>query len=146
MSFGLMNAPAVFQCVVNDFLRDMLGRFVFVYLDDILIFSKEPTEHVQQVLQRLLENRLYVKAEKCECHASTVSLLGYVVTHGQIKMDTTKVQAVQEWPRPESRKQLHRFLGFANFYRRFNQNYSCVAEPLTSLTSVNRPFTWTTEV
>ena len=148
MPFGLTNAPAVFQCLVNDILRDMLGRFVFVYLDDILIFSKDPTEHVQhvrQVLQRLLENRLYAKAEKCEFHAATVSFLGYVVSHGQVKMDSTKVQAVQEWPRPESRKQLQRFLGFANFYRRFIRNYSRVAEPLTSLTSVNRPFTWTTE-
>ena len=90
----LTNAPAVFQCLVNDFLRNMLGHFVYVYLDDILIFSKDPTEHVQhvrQVLQRLLENWLNVKAEKCEFHAATVSFLGYVVTHGQVKMDTTKV-------------------------------------------------------
>jgi len=97
MPFKLTNALAVFQCLVNDVLKDMLGRFVYVYLDDTLNFSKDPTEHfqhVRQVLQRLLENRLCVKAEKCEFHDAAVSFLRYVVTHGQVKMDTIKVQAV----------------------------------------------------
>lgn len=88
MPFGLTNAPAVFQALVNDVLRDFLNRFVFVYLDDILIFSKsEHISHVRQVLQRLRENKLFAKAEKCEFHSSSVSFLGYVIESGQVKSE-----------------------------------------------------------
>ncbi|KAI3371485.1 hypothetical protein L3Q82_024069 [Scortum barcoo] len=145
MPFGLTNAPAVFQALINDVLRDFLNRFVFVYLDDILIFSrslKEHQSHVRQVLQRLLENRLYVKKEKCEFHASRVSFLGFIVERGQVQADPEKVRAVAEWPVPTSRKLLQRFLGFANFYRWFIRNYSQVAAPLTALTSPARVFQW----
>ena len=145
MPFGLTNAPAVFQALINDVLRDMLNRFVFVYLDDILIFSRNLEEHIQHVslvLKRLLENKLYVKAEKCTFHVDSVSFLGFIVEKGQIKTDPAKVQAVAEWPTPTSRKQLQRFLGFANFYRRFIRDYSKVATPLTRLTSVKIPFGW----
>ena len=86
MPFGLTNAPAVFQSLVNDVLRDMLNHTVFVYIDDILIFPKSVEEHrvhVRQVLQRLLENRLYVKAEKCEFHASTVSFWGILLARAR---------------------------------------------------------------
>ena len=148
MPFGLSNAPAVFQSLVNDVLRDMIGLFVFVYLDDILIFSKELSSHIQhvkQVLQRLLENRLFVKAEKCDFHAHTTSFLGYIISRGEIKMDQEKVRAVRDWARPGTRLQLQRFLGFANFYRRFIRDYSRVAAPLTALTSCTRIFCWTPE-
>ena len=148
MPFGLTNAPAVFQALVNDVLRDMLNKFVFVYLDDILIFSKDLSEHichVQQVLRRLLENSLYVKAEKCEFHVPSVAFLGYIVAEGSIQMDPAKISAVTGWPVPENRKKLQQFLGFANFYRRFIRNYSTVAAPLTALTSTKQPFTWTPE-
>uniref|UniRef100_A0A8P4GPN0 Gypsy retrotransposon integrase-like protein 1 n=1 Tax=Dicentrarchus labrax TaxID=13489 RepID=A0A8P4GPN0_DICLA len=148
MPFGLTNAPAVFQAMVNDVLRDMLNRFLFVYLDDILIFSQSQEEHVQhvrQVLQRLLENKLYVKAEKCEFNVTSVSFLGFIIERGQVKADPAKIQAVADWPRPTTRKQLQRFLGFANFYRRFIRNYSKVAAPLTKLTSVKAPFAWSPE-
>ena len=128
MPFGLTKAPVVFQSLVNDVLRDMLNRSVFVYLDDILIFSKSVEEHrihVRQVLQRLLENRL--KAEKCEFHVPSISFLGYIISQGQIEMDPAKVSAVAEWPSPPTRKRLQQFLGFANFYRRFIRGYSQVA-------------------
>uniref|UniRef100_A0A8C7WS22 Gypsy retrotransposon integrase-like protein 1 n=1 Tax=Oryzias sinensis TaxID=183150 RepID=A0A8C7WS22_9TELE len=148
MPFGLTNAPAVFQALVNDVLRDFLNRFVFVYLDDILIYSPSLDSHVQhvhQVLQRLLENKLYVKAEKCEFHVPKVSFLGFVIERGHVIMDPTKVSVIKEWPRPKSRKDLQRFLGFANFYRRFMRNYSIIARPLTSLTSPKVPFVWSPE-
>uniref|UniRef100_A0A3B3HPV2 Gypsy retrotransposon integrase-like protein 1 n=1 Tax=Oryzias latipes TaxID=8090 RepID=A0A3B3HPV2_ORYLA len=148
MPFGLTNAPAVFQHLVNDVLRDFLNRFVFVYLDDILIYSPNSelhTFHVRQVLERLLENRLFVKAEKCEFHVSTVSFLGFIIEAGNIRPDPAKVSAVAEWETPSSRKQLQRFLGFANFYRRFIRNYSSLAAPLTRLTSINQPFIWSPE-
>ena len=148
MPFGLTNAPAVFQAMVNDVLRDMLNRFVFVYLDDILVFSKSLAEHVQHVrlvLQRLLENQLFVKAEKCEFHVPSTSYLGYIISEGQMSMDPSKVTAVSEWPQPTSRKHLQQFLGFANFYRRFIRDYSRVAAPLTALTSTTTRFKWTPE-
>lgn len=94
--------------------------FVFVYLDDSLIFSRTLEEHhfhVRSVLERLLENRLYMKAEKCEFHASSVSFLGDILAGGQVKMDPVKIKAVLERPFPESRNKLQGFLGFANFYR-----------------------------
>uniref|UniRef100_A0A3P9JFM0 Gypsy retrotransposon integrase-like protein 1 n=1 Tax=Oryzias latipes TaxID=8090 RepID=A0A3P9JFM0_ORYLA len=145
MPFGLTNAPAVFQHLVNDVLRDFLNRFVFVYLDDILIYSPNPeihTFHVRRVLERLLENQLFVKAEKCEFNVTSVSFLGFIIEAGNIRPDPVKVSAVANWETPSSRKQLQRFLGFANFYRRFIRNYSSLAAPLTKLTSVNQPFVW----
>uniref|UniRef100_A0A8C6MDP3 Gypsy retrotransposon integrase-like protein 1 n=1 Tax=Nothobranchius furzeri TaxID=105023 RepID=A0A8C6MDP3_NOTFU len=148
MPFGLTNAPAVFQALVNSVLGDFINKFVSVYLDDILIFSKDLAEHqvhVRAVLQRLLENRLYVKAEKCEFHVPSVKFLGFVLESGQLRTDPDKVKAVLEWPTPTTRKHLQRFLGFANFYRRFICNYSQTAAPLNDLTSVKRPFAWTPE-
>ncbi|CAM4606773.1 unnamed protein product [Leuciscus chuanchicus] len=144
LPFGLVNA--VFQALVNDVLRDMLNLFVFVYLDDILIFSPNlqvHVQHVRQVLQRLLENRLFVKAEKCTFHSQSVTFLGSVISTQGISMDPAKVRALTDWPRPESRVALQRFLGFANFYRRFIQNFCPIAAPLTALTSVKIRFFWT---
>ena len=97
---------------------NMINRFVFVCLDDILIFSQSLQEHqvhVRRVLQRLQENKLYVKAEKCEFHATTVHFLGYVISQGQLSMGPAKLKAVADWPAPMDRKKLQRFLGFANF-------------------------------
>lgn len=148
MPFGLTNAPAVFQNLMNDLLRDMINRFVFVYIDDILIYSRTPaehTQHVRQVLERLLQNRLFVKAEKCEFHASTVAFLGYIISPGEVKMDPEKVSAVKDWPQPDNRKQLQRFLGFANFYCHFTRDYSKIASPLTALTSTTKAFRWNPE-
>ena len=148
MPFGLSNAPAVFQALVNDVLRDMLGRFVFVYLDDILIYSRslqDHQDHVRTVLQRLLENKLFVKTEKCKFHATTTSFLGFIISQGELRMDPAKVSAVADWPTPTNRKQLQCFNGFSNFYRRFVKNYSTIAAPLTALTSSSVPFRWTPE-
>ena len=120
MPFGLTNAPAVFQALKNDVLRDMLNKFIFGYLDDILIFSRDLQQHVQQVrlvLSHLLKNHLFVKPEKCEFHVREVSFLGFIISEGRIQMDPKKVQAVRDWPAPCSVKGTQRFLGFANFYR-----------------------------
>ncbi|KAI4894728.1 hypothetical protein NFI96_008423 [Prochilodus magdalenae] len=136
MSFGLRNAPSVFQAFINDVLRDMLGHFVIAYIDDILVYSPDlPThvQHVRRVLSRLLENHLYVKGEKCEFHLGSVSFLGYVISPEGVVMDDRKVDAVANWPAPRSIRELQRFLGFANFYRRFIRNFSSVAAPLTAL-------------
>lgn len=145
MPFGLTNAPAVFQALVNDVLRDMVGQFVFVYLDDILIYSPDLESHhrhVRAVLLRLLQNHLFVKAEKCEFHTTHTSFLGFIISPNKVIMDPSKVSAVSEWPTPSDRKQLQRFLGFANFYRRFIRDYSKIAAPLHALTSVKIKFSW----
>ncbi|XP_016332899.1 uncharacterized protein LOC107681197 [Sinocyclocheilus anshuiensis] len=137
MPFGLTNAPAVFQALINDVLRDMLNQFVFVYLDDILIFSgslEEHEGHVSRVLQRLLDNHLYVKPEKCEFHVTQAQFLGFIITPGHVEMDPKKVEAVLNWPIPATVKEVQRFIGFANFYRRFITNFSSVVAPLTTLT------------
>ncbi|KAL4007989.1 hypothetical protein ACER0C_001841 [Sarotherodon galilaeus] len=145
MPFGPTNAPAVFQAMVNDVLRDFINHFAFVYLDDILIFSKSRAEHIKHVrlvLQRLLANRLFVKGEKCEFHVQSVSFLGFLVEQGRLRADPAKVKAVVEWPEPKNQKAVQKFLGFANFYRRFIRNFSKVVSPLTHLTSPKQQFLW----
>lgn len=137
MSFGPTNAAAVFQALVKDVLRDFLSHSVFVYLDDILIFSQNLEEHilhVWQVLRRLWENKMFVKQEKCEFHVPSVTFLGYILEGGQVRPDPAKVQAVMEWPQPNSWKQLQKFLGFANFYRHFVNHV--VAPPYEIILSV----------
>ncbi|XP_062403850.1 uncharacterized protein LOC134094368 [Sardina pilchardus] len=149
MPFGLTNAPAVFQALINDVLRDWLNKSVFVYLDDILIFSKSLHEHVHQVrlvLQRLLDNNLFVKPEKCEFHVSEVSFLGFILSQGNLCMDPKKTLAVRDWSQPTSVKEVQRFLGFANFYRKFIRGFSSVVAPLTNLTKKQPgPFVWSPE-
>ncbi|KAK3507066.1 hypothetical protein QTP70_003876 [Hemibagrus guttatus] len=111
-------APAVFQALINEVFRDLLGRGVIAYIDDILVYSASMKEHViqvREVLTRLQQHHLYVKLEKCEFHRSVVTFLGYVILHQGVEMDTVKVQAVTEWPEPPTVRELQRFLGFANF-------------------------------
>ncbi len=147
MPYGLANAPSVFQSFINEIFRDILNCYVIAYIDDILIYSKTREQHilhVRNVLSRLLANHLYVKAEKCEFHVSSTTFLGYRISPKGVEMDTGKVDAVMEWPRPTTVKELQRFLGFANFYRRFIRNYSSIAAPLTSLLRGKpRKLSWT---
>uniref|UniRef100_A0A8C9T6V6 Gypsy retrotransposon integrase-like protein 1 n=5 Tax=Scleropages formosus TaxID=113540 RepID=A0A8C9T6V6_SCLFO len=149
MPFGLANAPSVFQAFVNEVLRELINRSVLVYLDDILIFSRSREEHighVREVLQKLAAHKLYVKGEKCQFHVHSVDFLGYILTPNGVTMDPQKVSAVLSWPQPKTVKDLQRFLGFANFYRRFIRNFSSVAAPLTALLKgAPRRLTWTPE-
>ncbi|KAL0154206.1 hypothetical protein M9458_050460, partial [Cirrhinus mrigala] len=141
MPFGLCNSPAAFQHFINDVLRDMLGRWCYAYLDDILIYSKtleEHTQHVRAVLQRLLAHQLYCKLEKCAFHQHSTTFLGFIISAQGVAMDPQKLEAVRSWPLPTSLKQLQRFLGFANFYRRFIRGFSSTAAPLTALTRPSR--------
>ena len=136
MPFGLTNAPAVFQHFMNDVFRDLLDHTVLIYLDDILIFSEDPshhTTHVRQVLQRLIKHGLYAKAEKCEFGVDTTEFLGFIISAGGVSMAQNKVDAVLSWPAPTKVRELQQFLGFANFYRRFIQGYSRIISPLTRL-------------
>ncbi|KAJ1584739.1 hypothetical protein NDA11_006031 [Ustilago hordei] len=136
MPFGLANAPAHFQSFINDIFRDIIGIYVVVYLDDFLIFSDTEeacVKHVTEVLTRLRSNRLFAKLSKCEFHTKTVEFLGYIIKPMGIEMDPEKVRTVKEWPMPESIHDIQRFLGFANFYRRFIAHFARIAKPLTAL-------------
>ncbi|UTT89378.1 hypothetical protein NDA17_000487 [Ustilago hordei] len=136
MPFGLANAPAHFQSFINDIFRDIIGIYVVVYLDDFLIFSdteEAHVTHVTEVLTRLRSNRLFAKLSKCEFHTKTVEFLGYIIKPTGIEMDPEKVRTVKEWPMPESIHDIQRFLGFANFYRRFIAHFARIAKPLTAL-------------
>ncbi|KAI2650216.1 Retrotransposon-like protein 1 [Labeo rohita] len=136
MPFGLVNSPSYFQAFVNDVFRDMLNRWVIVYMDDILVYSNSYAEHVQHVrsvLQRLVQHKLYAKEEKCQFHQESIAFLGYIISPEGVAMDEAKVKAVQNWPQPRTLKELQRFLGFSNFYRRFIRNFSTVAAPLTAM-------------
>ncbi|UTT96706.1 hypothetical protein NDA17_003407 [Ustilago hordei] len=142
MPFGLANAPAHFQSFINDIFRDIIGIYVVVYLDDFLIFSdteEAHVKHVTEVLTRLRSNRLFAKLSKCEFHTKTVEFLGYIIKLTGIEMDPEKVCTVKEWPMPESIHDIQRFLGFANFYRRFIAHFARIAKPLTSLV---KPIEW----
>jgi hypothetical protein len=140
MPFGLTNAPAAFQHFVNSIFADLLDICVVVYLDDILIYSDSPEEHicnVWEVLQRLQEQSLYCSLPKCEFNISTCEYLGYILSPDRLKMSSEKVQAIQDWPVPWKVKDIQFFLGFCNFYRRFIPSYSNINIPLTRLTRSN---------
>ncbi len=146
MPYGLVNAPSVFQGFMHEVLWEFLHRFVIVYIDDILIYSRSLAEHrhhVAEVLQQLRKYQLYLKAEKCIFHQPSVHFLGYIISNGGIRMDKGKVEAITSWPQPTTIKELQRFLGFSNFYRRFIANYSSITSPLTDLLKGgNKSLSW----
>src|ERR687884_1036585 len=134
MPFGLANAPATFQTMINDILRDLLNRGVVAYLDDILIYSETEEEHiamVSEVLKRLEEYGLGAVKDECHFHQKRVDFLGYVVSDQGFEMATDKIQAIKEWELPRTVKDVQAFIGFANFYRRFIKGFSRIAKPLT---------------
>lgn len=147
MPFGLTNAPATFMALTNGMFHDYLDKFVIVYIDDILIYSKSLEENAQDVrlvLQRLRQHKLYAKFSKCEFFKPQVEFLGHTVSADGIGPEKAKVTAVHEWPTPINVKDVRSFIGFANYYRRFIPKFAHIATPLTDLTKQNVPFTWGT--
>ncbi|QRW23228.1 Retrotransposable element Tf2 protein [Rhizoctonia solani] len=145
MTFGLTNAPAAFQHFMNELFKDLLDVCVIIYLDDILIYSKDDashTEHVHKVLKRLMDNQLFCKALKCMFHVTSVEYLGIIVSDKGFSLDKLKIQAVQEWPVPTKVKEVQSFLGFANFLCCFVANFSHVARPLHNLVKKDTPWKW----
>ncbi|KAJ9519230.1 hypothetical protein QJQ45_017890 [Haematococcus lacustris] len=138
LCFGLTNAPATFQRMMNNVFKPLINECVLVYIDDILVMSNTPEEHVQhlrQVLQLMRENKFYAKLAKCEFNKTQLAFLGHIVGSKGIAVDPAKVQVVKEWPTPRNLKDLQAFLGLANYFRRFISNFSSLAAPLTNLTS-----------
>lgn len=149
MFFGLCNAPATFQSMMDAILAEQVAKgYVIVYMDDILVFSsnlQDLRRHIREVLRILKENNLFLKPEKCEFEKTKIDYLGFIVEEGKICMDPTKVKGIIEWPQPLNVKQLRSFLGFANFYRRFIRSYSELAKPLNELLQKDKTFEWTAE-
>ena len=142
MPFGLTNAPATFQRFVNHILQEYLCDFVCVYMDDILIYSKTEEEHIQhvkKVLDVLREHKLLAKMSKCEFFASQVEYLGHVVSAHGISVDPAKVKAITDWPVLRSKTEVRSFLGLANYYRRFIENFSAITAPLSALVHDSAP-------
>ena len=136
MPFGLCNAPATFQRLMERCMGDMNLRDCLIYLDDIIIFSSSFEDHLdklQAVFQRLHESNLKLKANKCEFFKREISYLGHIVSKDGIKTDNNKTEAVRTWPIPKSVKEVRQFLGFTGYYRRFIEGYAAIARPLNDL-------------
>ncbi|KAE8705397.1 cytochrome P450 78A7-like [Hibiscus syriacus] len=148
MPFGLTNAPAIFCTLMNKVLQPFLDRFVVVYLDDIVIYSKtleEHVEHLKQVFLVLRDNELYVKEEKCPFAQTEVPFLGHIVGGGKIWMDRDKIRAIEEWKVPTKVTELRSFLGLANYYRCFFKGYSKISTPLTELLKKDKRWDWSSK-
>ncbi|GJR26810.1 putative reverse transcriptase domain-containing protein [Tanacetum coccineum] len=148
MPFGLTNAPAVFMDLMNIVCKLYLDKFVTVFIDDILIYSKmkEGHEvHLGLVLELLRKEKLYAKFSKCEFWLQEVHFLGHVVNQNGIHVDPSKIEAVKNWKTPTTPSEIRSFLGLAGYYRRFIANFSKIAKPLTSLTQKNQKYVWGVE-
>jgi hypothetical protein len=145
MPFGLTNAPSTFMRLMNEVLRSFIGKFVVVYFDDILIYSKsldEHSEHLCAIFGALREARLFANLEKCTFCTNRVAFLGYVVTPQGIELDEAKIETIKSWPIPATLTQLWSFLGIVRFYRGFVRDFSTIAAPLNDLTKKGVPFYW----
>ncbi|WMV25807.1 hypothetical protein MTR67_019192 [Solanum verrucosum] len=137
MSFGLTNAPAAFMDLMNRVFKQYLDLFVIVFIDDILIYSRNKEEHASHlrvVLQTLKDHQLFAKFNNCEFWLQSFAFLGHIVSSEGIRVNSQKIEAVKQWPRPTSATDIRSFLGLAGFYRRFVERFSSIASPLTKLT------------
>ncbi|KAH0725354.1 hypothetical protein KY284_001219 [Solanum tuberosum] len=141
MSFGLTNAPAAFMDLMNSVFKQYLDLFVIVFIDDILIYSRNEEEHVTHlrvVLQTLEDRQLFAKFGKCEFLLQSIAFLGHIVSSKGIRMDSHKIEAVNQWPRPTSPIDFRSFLGFVGYYKRFMEGFLSIASSLTKLTQKKR--------
>jgi ribonuclease HI len=148
MSFGLTNALAYFMNLMNKVFMEYLDRFVMVFIDDILIYSKNDSdheEHLRMVLQKLRDNQLYAKYSKCEFWIDKVPFLGHIISNGGILMDPAKVREIVAWKIPSTVTEIQSFLGLAGYYRRFIEGFSKIAKPMTSLLEKGKEFNWSWE-
>jgi hypothetical protein len=146
LPFGLTNAPGVFMSLMNGVFHEYLDKFIQVFIDNILIYSRmmeEHDEHLRLVLQCLRENKLYGKLSKCSFYQSKIHYLGHVISGEGIIMDPTKVKAIMEWPAPTNVPEVCSFMGLAGYYRRFIEGFSKIENPITELQKKNKKFVWT---
>jgi hypothetical protein len=145
VSFGLTNAPIYFMNLMNKVFMEELDRFVVVFINDILIYSRtaeEHKEHLRIALERLRQQKLYAKFSKDEFWMEKVAFLGHVLLAEGIAMDPSKVESVTKWEKPLNITDVRSFLGMARYYRRFIENFSQIAKPMTELLKNNTKFEW----
>ncbi|GJX37130.1 putative reverse transcriptase domain-containing protein [Tanacetum coccineum] len=145
MPFGLTNAPVAFMDLMNIVCRPYLDKFVIVFIDDILIYSKtreEHVEHLRLVLELLKRDKLYAKFSKCEFWLREVQFLRHVINGNKIHVDPNKIEAVKNWKAPRTPSEVRSFLELAGYYRRFIENFSKIAKSLTILTQKCKTFNW----
>ncbi|XP_033138905.1 uncharacterized protein LOC117129740, partial [Brassica rapa] len=148
MPFGLTNAPAAFMKMMNSVFRDFLDEFVIIFIDDILIYSKDEEshrKHLRAVLERLREHKLYAKLSKCSFWQKSIGFHGHIVSDQGISVDPEKIRAIKDWPRPRSATEVRSFLGLAGYYRKFVKGFASLAQPMTRLTGKDVKFTWAEE-
>ncbi|GKA26038.1 putative nucleotidyltransferase, ribonuclease H [Tanacetum coccineum] len=145
MPFGLTNAPAVFMDLMNRVCKPYLDKFVIVFIDDILIYSRnkeEHEDHLRIILELLKKEKLYAKFSKCDFWISTVQFLRHVIDSRGIHVDPAKIKAVKDWASPTTPTEIRQFLGLVGYYRRFIEGFSKIAKPLTELTQKNKKYIW----
>nr|ABA94769.1 retrotransposon protein, putative, Ty3-gypsy subclass [Oryza sativa Japonica Group] len=145
MSFGLTNAPAFFMNLMNKIFMEYLDQFVVVFIDDILVYSKneeEHAEHLRLIMEKLRDHQLFAKFSKCEFWLDRVAFLGHVISSNGVEVDPSKVEAVLAWNPPKNVSEIRSFLGLAGYYRRFIEGFSKLARPMTELLKKEKKFQW----
>ncbi|GJS11323.1 putative reverse transcriptase domain-containing protein [Tanacetum coccineum] len=145
MLFGLTNAPTVFMDLMNRVCKPYLDKFVIVFIDDILIYSRnkeEHADHLRIILELLKEEKLYAKFSKCDFWISIVQFLRHLIDSQGLHVDPAKIEAVKNWASPTTPTEIRQFLGLAGYYRRFIKNFSKIAKSLTELTQKNKKYIW----
>lgn len=148
MPYGLCNAPATFQRLMDMVLAGMQWKSCLVYLDDVIIVGKTFQDHLRnlrEVFQQLREAGLKLKPTKCDFCSLQVEFLGHIVSADGVQTDPSKTEKVAQWPIPKTRKEVQQFLGLANYYRRFVKDFATIAKPLHRLTEKTAKFEWTSE-
>ncbi|KAL1191712.1 RNA-directed DNA polymerase-like protein [Cardamine amara subsp. amara] len=148
MPFGLTNAPAAFMKLMNNVFREHLDEFVIVFIDDILVYSKtreDHEHHLRIVMSKLREHKLFAKLSKCSFWQREIGFLGHVVSDKGVSVDSEKIRAIEDWPRPRNATEIRSFLGLAGYYRRFVKGFARMANSLTKLTGKDVPFVWSEE-
>ncbi|CAB4418771.1 unnamed protein product [Rhizophagus irregularis] len=148
MPFGLKNAPGTFQRLMDEILKEYIGEFVTVYLDDIMIYSRnfeEHLEHVNRVLNKLKENNMIVKLKKCQFGLRNINFLGHIVGKDGLQPDEKKVEKIKNIKRPETVTEVRSFLGLCSYYRRFIKDFAKIAKPLHNLMKKGTEFEWKEE-
>jgi hypothetical protein len=144
--FGLTNSPTTFMCLMNNVLSKFLDKFVMVFIDDILIYSKnreEHEEHLRFVLQVLREHHLYAKFNKCDLFEKQIHYLGHVLSEKGVAVDPNKIRSIMEWTTPKDVSDIKSFMGLAGYYRRFIKGFSKIGRPITALQKKGTKFIWT---
>ena len=149
MYFRLTNSPATFQTMINDLFRDLINQGdTATFIDDILVATDMEEEHnelVEKILKRLEENNLFVKPEKCKWKVREVEFLGVVIGPKRVEMQRKKVEGVLSWPAPRNIKEVQKFLGLTNYYRRFIKDFTKIAAPLHVLVRKEQKWKWEKE-